>query len=325
MSPRFVVFGAGAVGGVVGARLHQGGHDVALIARGVHLEVIRSSGLILETPAERAVLEIPAAGDPSELDVGRDDDIVLLATKSQDTSAALDALQRAGAGATPIVCLQNGVENERLALRRFADVYGAVIMAPTAHLRPGAVEAYGAKASGIIDVGRYPEGVDEVCERVTDALSASQFHSHASAEIMRLKYAKLVLNLGNAVGALCGQDDRCPELIERSRAEGRAALDAAGIDYQDDQVDDLEGRWAMLGVAEIGGRPRAGSSTWQSLARGTRAIETDYLNGEIVLLGRLHGVPTPVNAALCRVAAQQARDGAAPGALSVDDVLAVAA
>jgi len=44
-----------------------------------------------------------------------------------------------------------------------------------------------------------------------------------------------------------------------------------------------------------------------------------------VLVGRLHGIPTPVNAALCRLAAEQARGGAAPGELSVDDVLAVAA
>ena len=68
-----------------------------------------------------------------------------------------------------------------------------------------------------------------------------------------------------------------------------------------------------MGVDEIAGRPRAGSSSWQSLARGTGAIETDYLNGEIVLLGRLHGVPTPLNAALCAVAGRYARQGGASG------------
>ncbi len=88
---------------------------------------------------------------------------------------------------------------------------------------------------------------------------------------------------------------------------------------------DLRARWERLGVQEIGGRPRAGCSTWQSLARGTGAIETDYLNGEVALLGRLHGVPTPVNAALCELAAREADRGARPGELSVDEVLAVAA
>ena len=324
---RFVVFGAGAVGGVVGARLHQAGHDVALIARGAHLEEIQRSGLTLETPSERAVLRVPAAGDPAELGVGAGgtDDVILLATKSQDTGGALDALQRAGAWDVPIVCLQNGVENERLALRRFPDVYGAVIMAPTAHLRPGTVEAYGVLASGMIDLGRYPEGTDELCEQLAAALSTSHFHSRVWPDVMRLKYAKLLLNLGNAVSALCAEHERRDDLVARAQAEGRAVLEVAGIDHHDDGVDDLAGRWAQIGVSDIDGRERAGSSTWQSLARGTGAIETDYLNGEIVLVGRLHGIPTPVNAALCRLAAEQARGGAAPGELSVDDVLAVAA
>ena len=116
-----------------------------------------------------------------------------------------------GARTTPIVCLQNGVENERLALRRFPDVYGAVIMAPTGHLQPGTVEAYGAKASGIIDVGRYPDGVDDVCERGGRRRSAPRSLSpRARPDIMRLKYAKLILNLGNAVGALCDAGRRSP-------------------------------------------------------------------------------------------------------------------
>ena len=63
------------------------------------------------------MLELPAAADPAELGVGAGD-VVLLATKSQDTAGALAALRRAGAVEVPIVCLQNGVENERVALRR---------------------------------------------------------------------------------------------------------------------------------------------------------------------------------------------------------------
>jgi 2-dehydropantoate 2-reductase len=51
----------------------------------------------------------------------------------------------------------------------------------------------------------------------------------------------------------------------------------------------------------VAGAERVGSSSRQSLLRGAGSIETDYLNGEIVLLGRLHGVPTPVNAGLCRL------------------------
>ncbi len=307
---RFVIFGAGAIGGVVGARLHQGGHDVALIARGAHLEAIRRSGLTLLAPDERSVLDLPAAADPAELRVGKGD-IVLLATKSQDTAGALAALRRAGALEVPIVCLQNGVENERAALRAFADVYGAVVMAPTAHIEAGVVEAYGARLSGMIDVGRYPSGSDELCEQLATALGGSRFSSRVQGDIMRSKYAKLLLNLGNAAQALCGPGDATDELVKLAREEGRAALTAAGVAFEADEVSDVEGRWLELDVRSISGRERAGSSSWQSLVRQTGAIETDYLNGEIVLLGRLHDVPTPVNAALCaaRRAPCQARDG----------------
>jgi 2-dehydropantoate 2-reductase len=321
---RFVIFGAGAIGGVVGARLHQSGFDVTLIARGAHLEAIRRDGLTLETPVERSVLHLPVAADPGGVDWTAET-VVLLATKSQDTLGALTGLRAAAGPAVPVVCMQNGVENERLALRWLESVYGAVVMAPTAHLNPGAVEAYGSELTGMIDLGRYPEGIDGRCEEIAAALAASQFISRPTPDVMRLKYAKLLLNLGNAVQALCGPGPESDELTELTRAEGRAALTAAGIDFIAEEVTDTLGRWERMGVREIDGRQRAGSSTWQSLARGAGAIETDYLNGEIVLEGRLHGVATPVNAALCRLAVRVARDGGAPGSVAATDVWAAAA
>jgi 2-dehydropantoate 2-reductase len=321
---RFVMFGAGAIGGVVGARLHQSGFPVTLIARGAHLAAIRRDGLTLLTPVERTVLALPVAADPAEVD-WTDADVVLLATKSQDTLGALTALRNAAGPEVPVVCLQNGVENERLALRLMTSVYGATVMAPTAHLEPGVVEAYGSELSGMLDVGCYPGGIDPLCQEICAALGASRFLARAVPDVMRLKHAKLLLNLGNAVRALCGAGERSDELAERARTEGRAALTAAGIAFVADDVSDVGGRWDRIGVRDIEGRPRAGSSTWQSLARGTGAVETDYLNGEIVLQGRRHGVPTPVNERLCRLAVRAAREGWAPGSVAADEVLAVAA
>jgi 2-dehydropantoate 2-reductase len=63
---------------------------------------------------------------------------------------------------------------------------------------------------------------------------------------------------------------------------------------------------------------------WQSLARGTGTVEADWLNGEIVLLGRLVGYPTPINACLQRLAADLAASGSRPGTVSEDDILAAA-
>src|ERR1700742_3559614 len=163
---RFVIFGAGAIGGTVGARLHQSGHDVTLIARGAHLEAIQRDGLRFVTPVESAVLALDAVADPAGVGwTGAE--VVLLATKSQDTLQALLDLRGAAGPEVPVVCLQNGVENERAALRLMGEVYGALVMLPAAHLEPGTVEAYGADISGHIDVGRFPDGVDDRCEAIS--------------------------------------------------------------------------------------------------------------------------------------------------------------
>ena len=68
--------------------------------------------------------------------------------------------------------------------------------------------------------------------------------------------------------------------------------------------------------------PRAGGSSRQSLLRGTGDIEADYLNGEVVLLGRLHGVATPANAVLQDLAVEAAASKAQPGSLSLADIRA---
>jgi 2-dehydropantoate 2-reductase len=78
-------------------------------------------------------------------------------------------------------------------------------------------------------------------------------------------------------------------------------------------------------IGQIRNEPRKGGSTWQSLARGKRVVEADYLNGEIVLLGRLHGVPTPINAGLQALANRMAREGLPPGSMSAAEVEAAVA
>jgi 2-dehydropantoate 2-reductase len=107
---RFVIYGAGAVGGVVGGRLFQAGHEVVLIARGRHLAAIQQRGLTLESPVASQTLAIPAVGAPSEI-AFRPGDLVLFAMKTNDTQAAVGELVAAAGPDIPIACLQNGVES----------------------------------------------------------------------------------------------------------------------------------------------------------------------------------------------------------------------
>ncbi|HEY1278512.1 MAG TPA: ketopantoate reductase C-terminal domain-containing protein, partial [Acidimicrobiales bacterium] len=98
------------------------------------------------------------------------------------------------------------------------------------------------------------------------------------------------------------------EIYSRARAEAEACLAAAGIEYASDEEERARRRGVME-IRPVPGRQRGGGSTWQTFVRGARTTEVDWLNGEIVLLGRLHGVPTPVNAMLQAVARQAALDG----------------
>ena len=138
---------------------------------------------------------------------------------------------------------------------------------------------------------------------------------------MRWKYRKLITNLGNAIEAVCGPGVRGGELNDLVVAEAEAVLDAAGIDRVT-EAEDLERRGDHLRLRRVGGERRQGGSSWQSLERGIGAIETDYLNGEIVLIGRLHGVATPANETLQRLANELASTRRPPGAHGEADVLA---
>ena len=317
---RIVVVGAGAVGGVIAANLALAGTPVVAVARGEHGRAMRQSGLRYESPSGTRIAELPVATSVGEIDIA-DDDVFLLGVKSQDTVGVLNDLRAAGVDNQPIVCVQNGVENERQALRLFPNVYGICVMLPADHLAPGVVRVWTAPSSGLLDIGRYPHGVDDLSVQLAATLDAATFDSIPRDDIMSWKYRKLLMNLHNAVEAVCGRDGFGGRLGEMVRAEGDRALAAAGITVVS-AADDTARRGDALKIQPVGDdRRRAGGSSWQSLRRGTGTIETDYLTGEIVLLGRLHGVPTPANRALQDLAAHMARTGEPPASRTVDDVL----
>jgi 2-dehydropantoate 2-reductase len=224
-----------------------------------------------------------------------DRDVVVLAMKSQDTVAALDALVLAAPPTIHLVCAQNGVANERAALRRFENVHAMCVMCPATHLAPGRVTAHSAPLYGGFDVGRYPFGLDEVDRYVAAAITDSSCSSEPRDDVMPWKYAKLLRNLENVSDALFGQGEHRGAIGRLVREEGEAVLAAAGLDFTDDETFEGRHRNVVTPVSPPGATRHRGGSTWQSLVRGSGGVETDYLNGEIALLARLHGVAAPAN------------------------------
>ena len=317
---RAVIYGAGAIGGTVAAALHRSGTDVVAIARGAHLDVIRDQGLRFVAPGIDERLPVPAVADPAEIEPG-EDDAVLLAMKTQDTAAALQRLSAAGFRDQPVFCLQNGVENARLASRRFAHVHGVTVMMPASFLQPGEVDVFTVPAFGILDIGRFPYGVDDADTAFAAACNAANIAAFTNERVMATKYGKLLINLNNVLEATLGPDQPRGDLPARIRAEAEAALDAAGIAWDSVGADDPR-RSIYLKLTDLPGIARRGGSTLQSLARGTGSVETAYLNGEIAMLGAIHGVPTPLNSALVAIAEDLARTGATPGTMTLDALLA---
>ena len=323
---RFVVLGAGAIGGAVGGRLYQWGFDVTLVARGEHGRALRS-GLVLEDPNERVTLPVRAVEDVADVSWDGDVDgdvVVLLAVKGQHTDQALAQLMGSSAPpTTPVVCMQNGVENERRALRHFPRTFGMCVMCPASQLHPGVVQVHSAPVSGLLDLGCFPDGVDAQAQAIADAIDSTTFESVARPDIMRWKYRKLLMNLPNAVEALCGPGARFSPLAKCVQREGKEALAAAGIDVVSSE-EDRERRGDHLQMAATASGEWQGGSSWQSLARGAGSIEAEYLNGEIALLGGLHGVPTPVNELLLRLALRAASEARPAGSMRLEELSAMA-
>ncbi len=321
---RTIIYGAGAIGGAIGGMMHVAGLETMLICRGPQLEAIRRHGLTIRTPVETLVAHVPVAGHPREI-AFRPDDVVVLTMKSQDTEQALHDLEAAGGGDLPIVCCQNGVENERIAARRFQRVFGVVVQVSADYLQPGRVVLYSAPVYGVLDCGRWPSGTDALAEAIAAQFERGGFSSRVVPAIMRWKYQKLVTNLTNGLGALTDAPRSHPimrELLRRMVAETHACYAAAGIAFADREEYNREvnARWKTV---EIEGERRFGSSTRQSLGRGAPTVEVDHIHGEVVLLGKLHGVPTPLNAGVRHLVQELAAAGSPPGRYTPEELAAL--
>lgn len=326
---RYIIIGAGAVGASLAAQFETSGVDYALVGRGAQIRHILAHGLTYRRPSGIRQITLKAfdtAGPPAL----HKNDILILTVKAQDVAETVaDWAWRpveetdggTAASTLPIVTFQNGLAAESIALRVFANVYGASILTPTRFTETGVVVAGGHPQVAVATVGRYPRGADDVAAQIVDDLTRSDYIAETSADIRRWKAAKLLHNVRNVLELFDGPNKERAAISDALVEEARAALTAAGYSFAAPAERSIS--IAHWGTAENGGIEPGQQSTWQSFKRGASS-EVDYLNGEVVLLGRQSGIATPYNEAAQQLAGLAARQPAFERLLPLEELLALA-
>jgi 2-dehydropantoate 2-reductase len=292
--PKVVVVGAGAMGGLFGGLLAEGGLDVTLVdAWPEHIAAIRKDGLrIVGVGGDRAI-RVGATTDAGEI---RQADVVLFQCKAFANEAAARSVKHLFGGATVAITFQNGLGNEQT----LAGILGEknVIGGLTA-------QAGLAEAAGVVrNFGDLPTTIGEMAGGLSDrtVAIANAFTAHglpvtASAEIKREKWKKLLGNV--ALGAISAVTDlrsfeimRIPELQEmvfRAIDEAAAVAKAEGV-----ALDVGEAREVLMKLVDTsgGGTGASKSSMREDIIR-KRRTEIDTIHGAVARLARLHKVPAP--------------------------------
>lgn len=288
---KVAVFGAGAVGGYLGACLARGGAEVSFIARGLHLEAMRKHGLTLITPeGERSNVAVNATDDPARIGPV---DIVLFLVKSYDTESAAPRLLPLIGEGTGVISLQNGIDNEP----KIAAAVGAEHVLGGAAYILAAIEAPGVVRSGHarIVVGELQPGPpSERVRRFVEAANAGGgIDARAGTDVRVTKWEKYVLLVAfsavTAASQLTVGDIRGSEaasaMMRAVMAEAWSVGRALGIHLADDLVD----RQHALVLRQ---KDDEGSSLRHDLLTGHR-MELEALQGTLMRLGRETGIATP--------------------------------
>ena len=328
---RFVICGAGAIGGVLGGQLAKAGFAVILIDKiPEHVAAIKAHGLRLKGVHGTHTLSIPAVMQAKAVDF-RPDDVIILAVKAFHCATAAAELRRATTLELPIFCAQNGVANEGIAARYFQQVHGVMVLIGAKRLVPGEVVHTG---NGPVGIGTYPTGLSQAAQQVAAALDETDLPVYTTAHIGRAKWNKLLINLNNATLGLTGLATQ--EAVAHAAArlwmaavweEGARVLQAAGIAYEgppgmgaiEDRIREL-GDSPMTPSIPVDDERTGRTSLWQDLYHRHGAIEAEYLNGEIVRLGHQCGVPTPYNSLLLELSTELAVARALPGTYTVQQL-----
>ena len=318
---KIAIYGAGAIGGFLGARLAEAGAEVTLIARGAHLAAMRARGLTLITRERRLTLPVACTDTPAE---AGPQDAVFLTLKAHSLPAIADAVQPLLGPETAVVSAQNGIpwwyfyrnggphEGHRLKSldpdgrlwRRIPPqrCIGCVLYPAAEIAEPGVVR----HQFGDRFVLGEPDGSASTrCRRLSEALAAAGLDAPVHPRIRDEIWLKLWGNTSfNPVSALTGAtlagmalDPGSRAVVHRVMEETRAVGQALGVTFEVD-IDTRIG-WA----ADVGEHK---TSMLQDLEMG-RPMEIDALVSVVAEMGRLTGVATPFLDSILALVIQKAR------------------
>jgi len=301
------IYGAGAIGGYVGAQLALAGVDVSLVARGPHLKAMRENGLKLRIGGEEKVAQVTCTDDPSELGP---QDYVFVSLKAHSIPGVVDAMMPLLSNDTSIVTAVNGVpywyfyrhggDLEGTSLEaidpgarqwnalRPERAIGCIVYPATEVVEPGVIQhVYGDK----FPIGE-PSG--ETTERVqafSDMMGSAGLRAPVMSNIRDEMWLKLWGNLSfNPISALTHatldvitETPGTRAVAKAMMLEGQAIAERLGVKFRVD----VERR--INGAGAVGAHK---TSMLQDLER-SRAMEIDPLVTVVQELGRLTGIPTP--------------------------------
>jgi 2-dehydropantoate 2-reductase len=314
-----LVFGSGAVGTYVGGSLALAGHRIVYIEQPVVVSELRQRGLRLDVSIDKSrgapePLIVPASslGIVSSIEEALKlgpFDAAIFAMKSFDTTAALEGIKPYKEQMPPILCLQNGVENEPAISAVLGPERVIAGTVTCSILRRGAGDIILEKARGIGVYGGHP-----FSKRLEMALNSASLNAHAYLRPMDMKWSKLIANLpGSATAAIL---DMSPaevfahpglyDLELRMSREALAVMNAQGIHATNlpkipvsllALALRLPSFLAHPVLTKIVGGGRGGKmpSFHIDLHAGRTNSEVEWQQGAVVRFGEKFGVPTPVN------------------------------
>jgi len=305
---KIAVMGSGGLGGYFGARLANGGADVHFVARGAHLQAMRSGGLRIEGPEPIHLPRVNVTDDPATIGPS---DVVMLGVKLWDTDAALAQIRPLVGPATAIISFQNGVLKDQY-LRSAYDarnIMGGVGYVATAIDRPGVIKQTGPMQRllfGEFDGSRSPRG-----ERLLEACLAGGIKAELSGDILREIWQKYVFLVGlsgttatirKPIGPI-RENPQTRAFLHDVMREVVAVGRAHGVDLPEDFAAN------RLQFVDTVSKDMT-ASMHHDLERGNR-LEVRWLSGGVVELGLAKDVPTPLNRAISDILALHAGGRAA--------------